>query len=60
LTAKLLPIVKQAIARYTLIPSQGGCFELRVGSDLVYSKRKTGKFPDEQEMIDAVRRLVNL
>jgi selenoprotein W-related protein len=37
-----------------LIPSSGGCFEIRVNGDLVYSKLKTGTFPDEQWVLDAV------
>jgi len=37
-----------------MIPSGGGCFELKVNGDLIYSKLKTGKFPDEQSMVDAV------
>jgi selenoprotein W-related protein len=54
LTAKLLPHFKQSVSRYTLIPSKGGCFELTVGGKLLYSKLKTGKFPDEAAMIEAV------
>jgi len=37
-----------------LIPSGGGCFEVSVNGDLIYSKLKTGQFPDEQEMVKAV------
>jgi len=37
-----------------LIPSGGGCFELTVNGDLLYSKLATGKFPDEQQLIEAV------
>jgi selenoprotein W-related protein len=37
-----------------LIPSSGGCFEVSINGDLVYSKLKTGKFPDEQWVVDAV------
>ena len=37
-----------------MIPSKGGCFELKVGDTLLYSKLKTGRFPDEQEMVRAV------
>jgi selenoprotein W-related protein len=37
-----------------LIPSGGGCFELSVNGELVYSKLKTGTFPDEQEMVEVV------
>ena len=54
MTAKLLPEFKQAIKRFVLIPSKGGCFELTVGGKLLYSKLKTGRFPDENEMIRAV------
>jgi selT/selW/selH-like putative selenoprotein len=37
-----------------MIPSTKGCFELTVGGKLLYSKLKTGKFPDENRLIDAV------
>jgi selenoprotein W-related protein len=37
-----------------LIPASGGCFELTVGGDLLYSKLKAGKFPDEKWAVEAV------
>jgi selenoprotein W-related protein len=37
-----------------LIPSGGGCFELSLNGDLVYSKLKAGRFPDEQWVLDVV------
>ena len=45
---------KQKIKDLVLIPSGGGCFEIKFNGDLVYSKLKTGKFPDEQWVLDAV------
>jgi len=54
LTAKLLPRFKRAIGRYVMIPSTKGCFELTVGGTLLYSKLKTGRFPDEDRLIEAV------
>ena len=51
----LLTELKGRIASYELIPSKGGCFELQVDDDLVYSKLDTGQFPDEAEMLDAVK-----
>jgi selenoprotein W-related protein len=54
LTGKLLTAYKQKIADLKLIPSGGGAFELKVNGDLLYSKLKTGQFPDEQAMLDAV------
>lgn len=59
MAARLLSTYKQKIKTLQLEPSGGGCFELTVGSDLVYSKLKTGKFPDEEEMVRAVgKRLI--
>jgi selenoprotein W-related protein len=40
-----------------LIPSTGGVFEVVVDGVLVYSKKETGEFPDEQQL---VQQLVNL
>lgn len=37
-----------------LIPSGGGAFEIKLNGDLVYSKLKTGKFPDEKWVLDTV------
>jgi selenoprotein W-related protein len=37
-----------------LIPTGGGAFELSIEGDLIYSKLKTGKFPDEKWAVDAV------
>lgn len=45
---------KQKIKGLTLVPSGGGCFELSVNGELVYSKLQTGKFPDEKWVVDAV------
>jgi selenoprotein W-related protein len=49
-----LTTYKQQIRDFKLIPSSGGCFELSVNGELVYSKLDTGKFPDEQWAVDAV------
>jgi selenoprotein W-related protein len=54
LTEKLLTEYKQRIKDLKLIPGGGGCFELSVNGELLYSKLKTGQFPDEQDMLKAV------
>jgi selenoprotein W-related protein len=41
-----------------MIPSSGGCFELTVGRTKLYSKLKTGSFPDEDEMVKAVGKAI--
>jgi selenoprotein W-related protein len=56
LTTKLLTTYKQKIKDLKLIPASGGAFELSINGELVYSKLQTGKFPDEQWVIDQVGR----
>jgi selenoprotein W-related protein len=54
LTAKLLAAYKQKIGGLRLIPAGGGCFEVSLDKDLIYSKLETGKFPDEKWVVDTV------
>jgi selenoprotein W-related protein len=54
LTGQLLKTYKQQIQDLKLVPGGGGCFELSLNGDLIYSKLKTGKFPDEQWVLDTV------
>ena len=42
---------KQQISSLELQPDKGGCFELTVGEELIYSKLETKEFPDEEQMI---------
>ncbi|MBM3980613.1 MAG: SelT/SelW/SelH family protein [Planctomycetes bacterium] len=37
------------------MPAGGGCFEVAVNGEVVYSKLKTGAFPDEQAVLETVR-----
>ena len=57
MTAKLLSVYKQKIKDLKLVPAGGGCFELTVNGKLLYSKLKTGEFPDEQWAVDAVGKM---
>ena len=52
MTTKLLTQFKQQITDLKLIPSKGGCFEVTANGELLYSKLKTGEFPDEQAILD--------
>jgi selenoprotein W-related protein len=56
LTARALTRFKNDIKRFLLIPSKGGCFELTVNGKLLYSKLKTGEFPDEGKLLDQVEK----
>lgn len=55
MTSKLLTTFKQTIEELRLIPSGGGCFELTVDDELLYSKRKTGRFPDETWVLETLK-----
>ncbi len=43
-----------------LIPSTGGCFEVTVGDTPMYSKLETGRFPDEEELIEGIGRALGV
>jgi selenoprotein W-related protein len=54
LTSKLLTKYKQQIRGLRLVPAGGGCFELSANGELIYSKTQTGKFPDEEWVLETV------
>jgi selenoprotein W-related protein len=60
LTTKLLNQFKMGIKELTLIPYKGGCFELTVNGELIYSKLETGKFPDEKWALETVAKKVKV
>jgi selenoprotein W-related protein len=55
LTSKILTEFKQQIQELKLVPAGGGAFEVSLDNELIYSKLKTGKFPDEAWILDTVR-----
>lgn len=42
-------------AEVELIESSGGVFEVVVDGTLVYSKKRTGEFPDEARLVEEIR-----
>ncbi len=42
------------IGDITLIPSKGGVFEVRAGSDLVFSKKALGRHATIEEVMDSL------
>ncbi len=59
MTSKLLTTYKQKIRALKLIPSSGGCFELKVNGELIYSKLKTGMFPEEPWAVETVEKYLS-
>lgn len=58
LTDVLVSTLKRRIASLELVPSKGGCFEIDVNGERIYSKLATGEFPDEGEILREVQRRV--
>ncbi|MDP9473353.1 MAG: Rdx family protein [Chloroflexota bacterium] len=42
----------------TLVPSGGGVFEVNVGERVVFSKKQSGRFPEENEVEEALEGLL--
>lgn len=50
LAKTLLNQHKNEIKQLTLIPSVGGVFEVNLNSELIFSKKKLDRFPEEEEV----------
>lgn len=50
----VLPHFKQDITEMSLVPSDGGKFEIFVNDDQVYSKVETGEFPNSRDIVKAI------
>jgi selenoprotein W-related protein len=59
LTAELLEQFEPEIEQITLVPSEGGRFEVEVDGVLVFSKLQTGRFADPGEVVGLVRPNLN-
>jgi len=56
LAADLLPHFKTDIEELTLVPSDGGRFEIFADGDQIYSKLETGRFPESREIVKAIEK----
>ena len=55
MTEKILSELKRDVKNLKLIPSKGGCFEVWVNNDRIYSKLDTGEFPDDDQIVEVVK-----
>jgi selenoprotein W-related protein len=53
--ASLLKEFEDRIARITLVPSDGGRFEVSLDEALIYSKLQTGRHAEEGEIVRLIR-----
>ncbi len=50
---------KQFNVESKLIEGAGGVFEVRVDGSLVWSKKDTGRFPEQRELAEKIRTMIS-
>jgi selenoprotein W-related protein len=58
LASELLREFEYDIGNLTLVPSDGGRFEVTVGDELVYSKLQTHRHAEPGEVLGLVRKVI--
>jgi selenoprotein W-related protein len=58
LTADLLKTFEPEITQVTLVPSDGGRFEVTVGDKLIYSKLQTGRHAEPGEVLKLLKKVL--
>jgi selenoprotein W-related protein len=54
----LLEEFESEIESFTLVPSEGGRFEVTVNGKLIYSKLKTGRHVEQGEVAGLIRKIL--
>jgi selenoprotein W-related protein len=57
LTGALLNTYESEIESVTLVPSSGGAFEVTVNDQIIYSKLKTGRHVDPNEVLGLIQKM---
>jgi selenoprotein W-related protein len=55
LAQELLTTFDVELTRVSLKPGSGGIFEVRLNSDLLFSRKQAGRFPEAKELKQLVR-----
>lgn len=55
MTQELLELYGDFIESMTLVPSDGGVFEVSLDDKLIFSKKKEGRFPTHDEILKVVK-----
>jgi selenoprotein W-related protein len=58
LTAELIKEFEYKIEAFSLVPSDGGRFEVSVNGDLIYSKLKTNRHAEPGEVAGLLRKVI--
>ena len=54
MAATLKDKYKEKLENVDLVPSSGGAFEVSLDGKLIYSKLKTGRFPEDEEITSSI------
>ena len=52
---ELLQTFGTSLAAVTLVPGTGGAFEIRVGDEMIWERKRDGGFPDIRQLKQLVR-----
>ena len=55
LAQELLTTFEQKLGEVALQPGTGGVFEIRIGDELIWSRKQEGRFPEAKEVKQRVR-----
>lgn len=55
LAQELLTTFEEELGEVALQPGTGGIFEIRIGDDLIWSRKEEGRFPEAKEVKQRVR-----
>jgi len=58
MASDLLEKFGNAITELKLIPSGGGVYEIQKDGKLVFSKKQLGKFPDLEEIVQLINKIL--
>lgn len=54
MVGELFNIFQDTIASVRLVPGGGGVYDVRVNGKLVFSKKQAGRFPELDELVQAL------
>ena len=52
---ELLTTFESDIAGLTLVPGTGGIFEVRLNTEVIFSRKQMGRFPESKELKQLIR-----
>jgi len=55
MSQELLTTFEQDLKSVALVPGTGGIFEVRLNGDVLYARKKTGRFPESKELKQLIR-----